>query len=189
VLAEDVSALRRKDTSMIISSRRIAAAPALLGIFAIASLVFAGASSVAGPANAADADDRPGCSHHLAGRSAEETVREHVALLVAGNLDQAMCDYAENARVILPGQVIRGLADIKGALTSVGSLLGGAPPQIETLTTAESVVLLTFEADGNPCTIPDGADTYVIDKGHIVLQTVHDTLHDAPGASCPAASL
>ena len=100
-----------------------------------------------------------------------------------------MCDFDENARVILPGQVIQGLDNIKGGLGGVGSLLGGAVPQVQTLTSARSVVLLTFTANGNPCTIPDGADTYVVERGHITVQTVHDTLHSAPNATCPVGAL
>ena len=70
----------------------------------------------------------------------------------------------------------------------MGALLGGAVPQVRTLTATDSVVLLTFTAFGTPCTIPDGSDTYVVEKGHIVTQTVHDTFHSAPGAVCPAAA-
>jgi hypothetical protein len=136
----------------------------------------------------AHADHRSGCSNDLKHRTAEQTIREHVALLQAGNLDQALCDYAEDAAVILPGQVATGLDNIRAGLAGVGALLGGAVPQIQTLAATSSVVLITFTAFGTPCTIPDGSDTYVVSKGQIVTHTVHDTFHSAPGAVCPAAA-
>ena len=113
----------------------------------------------------ARAANRPGCSHSLKHRSAQQTISEHLALLQAGKVDEAMCDYAEDAVVVLPGQTVRGLDNIRMGLSGVGALLGGAVPQIETLTATEDVVLLTFSAFGVPCTIPDGSDTYVVEKG------------------------
>jgi hypothetical protein len=136
----------------------------------------------------ANAGHRPGCSNDLKHRTAEQTIREHIALLQAGKLDEAMCDYDENAVVVLPNQIVSGLDDIRGGLSGIGALLGGAVPQVQTLTATPSVVLLTFTAFGTPCTIPDGSDTYVVEKGHIVTQTVHDTFHSAPGAVCPVAA-
>ena len=78
---------------------------------------------------------------------------------------------------------------VGAGLSGIGALLGGAIPQVQTLTATPSVVLLTFTAFGTPCTIPDGSDTYVVEKGHIVTQTVHDTFHSAPGAVCPERRL
>jgi hypothetical protein len=136
----------------------------------------------------AQAGNRPGCSKDLKKRSAEDAIRQHLALLQSGQIDAAMCDYDDEAEVILPGQVVTGLDNIRAGLTGVGALLGGAIPQIQTLTATKSVVLITFTAFGTPCTIPDGSDTYIIEKGHIVTQTVHDTFHNAPGATCPIAA-
>jgi hypothetical protein len=136
----------------------------------------------------ARADHQSGCSHELKHRTAEQTVRDHVAAIQAGNIDQAMCDFAEDAAIILPGQVVTGLDNSRGGLSGISALLGGAVPQISTLTATSSVVLLTFTAFGTPCIIPDGSDTYVVDKGKIVTQTVHDTFFSAPGHVCPAAA-
>ena len=149
------------------------------------ALLAAGGLGLAAPQASAR---EPKCPRHLKQRTAEETIREHLALLQAGNIDLAMCDYADDALVILPGQVISGLDNIRGGLSAIGSLLGGAVPQIQTLTATSDTVLITFTAFGTPCTIPDGSDTYIVKKGRIVTQTVHDTLRSAPGFVCPAAA-
>jgi hypothetical protein len=135
----------------------------------------------------AAAANRPGCSKDLKHRTAEQAIREHLALLQAGNLEQAMCDYDENALVILPTQLVTGLDKIQAGLSGVGSLLGGAVPQIQTLIATDDAVMITFTAFGTPCTLPDGSDTYIVRKGLIVEQSVHDTFHSAPGQTCPAA--
>jgi ketosteroid isomerase-like protein len=167
------------------SPRRFWITGSLLTAAAAAALSLSALAVVA--PRAAAAASRPGCSKDLKHRTAEQTIREHLALLQAGNLDEAMCDYDDNAVVILPGQIITGLDNIRGGLSGVGALLGGAIPTIQTLTATADVVMITFSAFGTPCTLPDGSDTYIIDKGHIVTQTVHDTFHSAPGFTCPAA--
>ena len=133
------------------------------------------------------AEAKPICSRDLWRRTPEQTIREHIALIQQGRIDEAMCDYAENATVILPGQVVTGLDNIRIGLDGIGALLGSGVPQIQTLTTHGPTVLLTFSAFGSPCTIPDGSDTYVVALGKIVVQTVHDTFYSAPGAICPLA--
>ena len=127
------------------------------------------------------------CSDDLKHRTPEEAIHEHLALLQAGMLDQAMCDYAEDAEVVLPGQVVTGLANIRAGLEQIGGFLGGTIPTITTFTPTDRLVMITFHALGTPCQIPDGSDTYVVEKGHIVTQTVHDTFTSAPGQTCPLA--
>jgi ketosteroid isomerase-like protein len=170
------------------SRRRFWVTGSLLPAVASVSLVV-GVLAVATPRHAAAAPGRPGCPQEkdLKRRTAEQTIREHLALLQAGNLDQAMCDYADDAIVVLPTQLVTGLDNIKGGLSGVGGLLGGAIPQIQTLIATSDVVMITFSAFGTPCTLPDGSDTYIVNKGQITTQTVHDTFHSAPGFTCPAA--
>jgi len=36
--------------------------------------------------------------------------------------------------------------------------------------------------------LADGSDTYIVDKGQIFTQTVHDTFKSSPGSTCPAAA-
>jgi hypothetical protein len=98
-----------------------------------------------------------------------------------------MCDYAEDAVVLLPGQTFVGREAIQAGLSNFAALLGGVVPQITSLTATNDVVLITFTALGSPCTIPDGSDTYIVKKGRIAAQTVHDTLFSAPGMVCPLA--
>lgn len=149
----------------------------------LATVLMIGVVSTVGSVSA----DPPSCPQGLQKRSAKQTVEEHLALMKAGNLDAAMCDYAEDAVVLLPGQTYVGREAIQGGLSNFSALLGGVVPQVTSLTAANDVVLITFTAFGSPCTIPDGSDTYIVKKGRIVAQTVHDSLSNAPGMVCPLA--
>jgi hypothetical protein len=125
--------------------------------------------------------------------------------LQAGNLDAAMCDFDDNAIVLLApldgpsgggpdAQVVTGIPNIRNGLAGVVSLLGGFNvPQVQTFLATETTVQITFTGvpnppNGAPCVIPDGSDTYVVDHGLIVVQTVHDTFHSAPNQTCPVSA-
>jgi hypothetical protein len=157
-------------------------------IFTLAAstlLVLGGTTLATTPAYAKKTAPAATCSPDLKHRTPQEAIAEHIALLQAGMLDQAMCDYAEDATVVLPTQVVSGLANIRGGLEQIGALLGGTVPTVVTTIATDRLVMITFHALGTPCQIPDGSDTYVVEKGLIVTQTVHDTFAHAPGQTCP----
>ena len=167
---------------------------------ALSSLLVGGGANLATQPAQATSNPRPGCSPRLALRDAETTIREHLDHLhrwIANHddseLDKAMCDYAEAATVIQPiptvippdfpahpatGLVVSGLDNIRAGLTGIFCFLGpsAAPPLIQTLTESHNQVMITFTASGSPCSIPDGSDTYSVLLGHIITQTVHDSL-------------
>jgi hypothetical protein len=165
---------------------RIFSARAVLTMTASALFVLGGTSLGTPSAHAKKSD--PLCSPELKHRTPEEAIREHIALLQAGMIDQAMCDYAQDATVVLPGQVVTGVVDIRAGLDQIGALLGGVGPTLTSFTATDRLVLITFDALGSPCQIVNGSDTYVVEKGLIVTQTVHDTFTSAPGQSCPLAA-
>jgi ketosteroid isomerase-like protein len=136
----------------------------------------------------AAAHNQAKCVHHQPHRTAQQTIEQHLALMQSGKMEEAFCDYAEDAVVIMPGQTIRGRDEISKGLLAVTGLLGSALPNVHSVTATGSVVMITFSADGFPCTIPDGSDTYIVEHGQIVAQTVHDTFYSAEGATCPAAA-
>lgn len=143
-----------------------------LGIAALVSVLCMGSA----PAREAGAAGRRGCPAGLQQRTATEAIEEHVALLRAGNLEGALCDFADDAVVILPGQVASGIDEIRAGLSGFAQLFGDAVPEIDSLTSVDSVVLLTFRVIGAELSIPNGSDTYIVKKGLIRYQTVHDLI-------------
>ena len=169
----------------------------------VSCLVFVGGANLIG--RSAQAANRAACSKDLKHRTAAEAIRQHLAALQAGDLDTAMCDFDEDAVVLLappdgpaPGgpnaQVVAGLDNIRNGLAGVVTLLGGFNvPQVQTFLSTASTVQITFTAvpnppNGAPCIVPDGSDTYVVEKGLIVVQTVHDTFKSAPSQICPVSA-
>jgi hypothetical protein len=165
---------------------QIFSARAFLTLGASALLVLGGTTLATPDADAAAMKKKPSvCSSDLKKRTPEEAIHEHIALMQAGMLEQAMCDFAEDATIVLPNQIVTGLPNIRAGLEQIGQFLGGAVPQLTSFTATDRLVLITFTALGTPCQILDGSDTYVVEKGLIVTQTVHDTFSHAPNQSCP----
>jgi hypothetical protein len=143
-----------------------------LGIASLVSILCVGSA----PAREAGAAAQRDCPAGLRHRTATEAIEEHVALLRAGNLEAALRDFADAAVVILPGQVASGIDEIRSGLSGFAQLFGGAVPEIDSLTSVDSVVLLTFHVIGSDLSIPNGSDTYIVKKGLIRYQTVHDVI-------------
>jgi hypothetical protein len=143
-----------------------------LGLASFASLLCMGSVS----ARDAGEGERPGCPRGLQHRTATEAIEEHLALLRARDLEGALCDYADDAVVILPDQVASGISEIRTGLSGFAQLFGDAVPEIDSLTSVDSVVLLTFHVTDDDLSIPNGSDTYIVKKGLIRYQTVHDVI-------------
>ncbi|MBX5483466.1 MAG: nuclear transport factor 2 family protein [Myxococcaceae bacterium] len=129
------------------------------------------------------AHDDDGCPWVNPLRSAEETLAARNAALAAGDLQGAMCAYAKDAVVIMPGSVIRGRDDITTSFASFAALFGGEMPTIVTQTSTYAALMITYTITGPMLSIPDGSDTFVVVAGRIVLQTVHATV--VPTAMAP----
>ncbi len=118
----------------------------------------------------------PGCPLRLLGRTPQQVWNEHLAALQAGDFDRAMCDYAWDARVLMPGTVLRGFNQVKAGFLSFNQLVGNALPTVTSVTIDGEVVFSTFTLQSPLVSIPDGADTFVVRFGLIHYQTVHASL-------------
>ena len=72
------------------------------------------------------------------------------------------------------GQVILGRTNITNSLIAFEAQLG-AIPTVTSVTSSGEVVYIEYTLQTPTLIVPDGADTYVIENGHIKYQTVHAT--------------
>lgn len=137
-------------------------------------------------AGVAEAHDRPRpfrCPQGRHSRTPQQVMSDHIAALASGNLDLVMCDYDDDAEVVMPGTVLTGEEQIRTALAGFMSAFGGALPTFTSMTYGEKVVLVTWQVFLPQFSVPDGADTFTIKNGLIRVQTVHATF--APPTSPP----
>ena len=137
----------------------------------------------------APADAAQDCPKRLQLRTPDQVLADHRAALAAGDLDLAMCNFAEDAVVIHDGGIDRGHEAIRASLELLQTIFGGAVPTvteeiIEPILNGPHthMVRLRFELTLPFGSIPDGLDTYIITRGRIVAQTAHGLFIPAPPA-------
>jgi ketosteroid isomerase-like protein len=109
-------------------------------------------------------------------RTPEEVFQHHAQALGAGDLDEIVADYSDDAVFITPAGVKRGKAGVREAFTQ---LLADVPNANWTLPTQiydGDVLFLEWTATAASTKVEDGIDTFIFRDGEIRLQTVRYTL-------------
>ena len=109
-------------------------------------------------------------------RSPQQVMAHHSQALAAGDLDEIVADFADDAVVITPAGAKRGKDGIREAFTQLIADLPGATFAAKSQVYGDDVLLLAWTADAAKSRADDGVDTFVIQDGLIRVQTVHYTL-------------
>ena len=109
-------------------------------------------------------------------RTPQEVFAHHVQALGAGDLDEIVADYADDAVFISPTGVLRGLDGIRAAFTQLLSDLPDANWDLKTQIYEGDVLFLEWAADAGSTRSDDGIDTFVFRDGMIRTQTLRYTL-------------
>jgi ketosteroid isomerase-like protein len=109
-------------------------------------------------------------------RTPEEIFQHHVQALGAGDLDEIVADYADEAVFITPAGVRRGKDGIREAFTQLLADVPDAAWELKTQIYEDDVLFLEWAATAATTKVEDGIDTFVFSDGLIRLQTVRYTL-------------
>jgi len=109
-------------------------------------------------------------------RTPEEVFQHHAQALGAGDLDEIVADYADDAVFITPAGVRRGKDGIREAFTQLLADVPDAAWDLKTQIYEADVLFLEWAADAGATRVEDGIDTFVFRDGLIRVQTVRYTL-------------
>ena len=109
-------------------------------------------------------------------RTPEEVFSHHAQALGAGDLDEIVADYADDAVFISPAGVKRGKDGIREAFTQLLADVPNAAWSLKTQIYEDDVLFLEWAADAGATKVDDGIDTFIFRDGLIRLQTVRYTL-------------
>ncbi|MDI3313102.1 MAG: nuclear transport factor 2 family protein [Mycobacterium sp.] len=109
-------------------------------------------------------------------RTPEEVFAHHAQALAAGNLDEIVTDYADDAIFISPSGVRRGRDGVRAAFAELLDGIPNAVWDVKTQIFADDVLFLEWAADSAKARVDDGTDTFVFADGLIRVQTVRYTL-------------
>jgi hypothetical protein len=96
--------------------------------------------------------------------------------LGAGDLDEIVADYTDDAVFITPAGVKRGKDGVREGFTQLLADVPNADWDLKTLIFADDVLFLEWAADAARTRVEDGIDTFVFRDGLIRVQTVRYTL-------------
>jgi uncharacterized protein (TIGR02246 family) len=112
-------------------------------------------------------------------RTPEEVFTHHAQALGAGDLDEIVADYADDAVFITPAGVRRGRDGIRAAFTQLLADVPDAAWELKTQIYEGDVLFLEWAANSAATRVEDGIDTFIFRDGLIRLQTVRYTLQHA----------
>ena len=111
-------------------------------------------------------------------RTPEEVFQHHAQALGAGDLDEIVADYSDDAVFITPAGIKRGKAGIREAFTQLLADVPNASWQLPTQIYDGDALFLEWTATAASTKVEDGIDTFIFRDGLIQLQTVRYTLQD-----------
>jgi ketosteroid isomerase-like protein len=109
-------------------------------------------------------------------RTPEEIFGHHAQALGAGDLDEIVADYADDAVIITPAGVKRGPGGVREAFIQLLADVPNAAWDLKTLIYEGDVLFLEWAADAGGTRVEDGIDTFVFRDGLIQVQTVRYTV-------------
>ena len=109
-------------------------------------------------------------------RTPQEVFQHHAEVLIAGDLEGIVEDYADDAVFITPNGVLRGKDGVREGFTKLLDDVPNADWAVPTQIFEGDVLFIEWSAKAAGTFVEDGVDTFVFRDGEIVLQTVRYTV-------------
>jgi ketosteroid isomerase-like protein len=111
-----------------------------------------------------------------ASRTPQEIFQHHAEVLIAGDLEGIVSDYADDAVFITPAGALHGKDGVREGFTKLLADVPSADWAVPTQIYEGDVLFIEWSADSASTRVEDGIDTFVFRDGLIRVQTVRYTL-------------
>lgn len=108
-------------------------------------------------------------------RTPQEVFQHHAEVLIAGDLDGIISDYADDALFITPDGVKHGKDGVREGFVKLLSDVPQADWEVPTQIFEDDVLFIEWKAVSENAKVEDGIDTFVFRDGMIRVQTVRYT--------------
>ncbi len=109
-------------------------------------------------------------------RTPQEIFQHHATALMAGDIDEIVADYTDDALFITPNGVLRGKEGVRQGFTTLLSELPDAKWDVPLQTFEGDVLFITWSAVSERSRATDGVDTFIFTDEGIRVQTVRYTV-------------
>ena len=113
-------------------------------------------------------------------RTPQEIFQHHAAAVAAGDVDEFVADYDDDALIITPRGVLRGRDGVRAFFTDMLGRLPNPSLDVVTQTFEGDVLFLEWTATSDKAQVRDGVDTFVFRGDGIGVHTVHCTVEPLP---------
>lgn len=112
-------------------------------------------------------------------RTTTEVIHDHLARRLAGDLEGDLANYADDVVMLTGSGEFAGHEGVRQCAAELDRLVGGASFVYDSTAISGEYGFLQWSAreEGKPI-VCDGADSFVVRDGRIVMQTVHYTPRD-----------
>ena len=109
-------------------------------------------------------------------RTPQEIFEHHAGALIAGDIDEIVADYADDAVFITPNVVRHGKDGVREGFTALLKDLPNATWSVPTQIFEGDILFIEWSAVAATSRVDDGIDTFVFADDSIRVQTVRYTL-------------
>ena len=111
-------------------------------------------------------------------RTTSEVWQHHIAAWEARDLTAIVSDYTSDSVLIINGKVFKGRVEIEQVFAQLFSIFDTGVNRIDPPTLVERIVYLTWHFTPSSDREYYGTDTFIIEDGVIVVQTIASPLYD-----------
>ena len=109
-------------------------------------------------------------------RTPQEVFQHHAEVLIAGDLEGIVSDYADDAVFITPAGTLHGKDGVREGFKKLLGDVPNADWDVPTQIYEGDVLFIEWSAKAADSYVEDGIDTFVFRDGQIRVQTVRYTL-------------
>jgi ketosteroid isomerase-like protein len=113
-------------------------------------------------------------------RTPQEIFEHHASALIAGDVDEIVADYTDDAVFITPSGVLHGKEGVREGFVKLLADLPDAKWDVPTQIFEGDVLFIEWSAVSAASRATDGIDTFVFSRDGIRAQTVRYTLERTP---------
>ena len=111
-------------------------------------------------------------------RTPQQIFEHHAGALIAGDIDEIVADYSDDAVFITPRGTKHGKDGVRAAFTELLADLPNAKWDVPTQIFEGDVLFIEWSAVSSATQARDGIDTFVFDGDSIRVQTVRYTVEN-----------
>ena len=118
-------------------------------------------------------------SHSALAQTTEEVWKHHIEAWEARSVEAIASDYSDDSVLIVNNKIFQGPEKVKNVFSQLFEIFDKGENRIDTPVLLGRFIYITWHFTPSEGRELFGTDTFVVENGKIILQTIASTLYDA----------